>query len=141
MTEEKVDEFDAGGEALARLLDSAVPFARVQEIALGDARGQYWPRTWCPAWMCPPSTMPPWMAWPCAMRIEPGLTLPMPLLPVIRRAGRGGTHLYRCAGTRRGGYGVDAGRLKSPMGALPARASVSEGQVCPAGQDARRDEG
>ncbi len=28
-------------EALARLLDSASPFARVQEIALGDARGQY----------------------------------------------------------------------------------------------------
>ena len=28
-------------DALARLLDSAAPFSRVQEIDLGDARGQY----------------------------------------------------------------------------------------------------
>ncbi len=138
-------------EALARLLDSASPFARVQEIALGDARGQYLAqdvvsRVDVPAF---DNAAVDGVALRYADLDEPGLTLPMPLR--IAAGDPPGTLMPGQVARIFTGAPVPAGadtvlmqedcEIADGRVRLPARGSVSEGQnIRPAGQDARRDE-
>ncbi|WP_300522789.1 gephyrin-like molybdotransferase Glp [Alcanivorax sp.] len=138
-------------DALARLLDSAVPFARVQEIALGDARGQYLAqdvvsRVDVPAF---DNAAVDGVALRYADLDEPGLTLPMPLR--IAAGDPPGTLMPGQVARIFTGAPVPAGadtvlmqedcEIADGRVRLPAQASVTDGQnIRPAGQDARLDE-
>jgi len=138
-------------DALARLLDSAAPFARVQEIALGDARGQYLAqevvsRVDVPAF---DNAAVDGVALRYADLDEPGLTLPMPLR--VAAGDPPGTLMPGQVARIFTGAPVPAGadtvlmqedcEIADGRVRLPAQASVSDGEnIRPAGQDARLDE-
>ncbi|MED5389927.1 MAG: gephyrin-like molybdotransferase Glp [Pseudomonadota bacterium] len=138
-------------EALARLLDSAVPFARVQDIDLGEACGQYLAqdvvsRVDVPAF---DNAAVDGVALRYADLDEPGLTLPMPLR--IAAGDPPGTLMPGQVARIFTGAPVPAGadtvlmqedcEIADGRVRLPAQASVSEGQnIRPAGQDARLDQ-
>ena len=138
-------------DALARLLDSAAPFSRVQEIDLGDARGQYLAqdvvsRVDVPAF---DNAAVDGVALRYADLDEPGLTLPMPLR--VAAGDPPGTLMPGQVARIFTGAPVPAGadtvlmqedcEIADGRVRLPAQASVSDGQnIRPAGQDARLDE-